>query len=75
MVTVTVYVPAVLTLIAAVVAAVFQRYVAPPLAVKMVFVPSHIKLVPVILATGIGFMVAVIACREALIQPFNSPSI
>jgi hypothetical protein len=51
-VTVTVYVPAA-TVIAAVVAVVDQRYVVPPLAVKVVLPPLHVKLLPAMLAVTV----------------------
>ena len=44
---------------AAVVAAVFQRYVPPPVAVKVAFAPAQMTFVPVIAVVGSGFTVTV----------------
>jgi hypothetical protein len=51
-VTVTVYVPVVLTVMAAVVAVVLHKYVPPPLAVKVVLSPEQMELLPLIKAVG-----------------------
>jgi hypothetical protein len=59
-VTVTVYGPAVLTVLAAVVGPLLHAYVPPPLAVKVVLPPEHIVVVPVIPAVGNGFTVSVV---------------
>jgi hypothetical protein len=57
LVAVTVYVPAVLTVIAAVVAPVLHRYVDPPEAVKVEDWPAQITSVPAILGVGKGLTV------------------
>jgi hypothetical protein len=60
-VTVTVYVPAVDTLTAAVLPKLFdQAYVPPPLAVKVVLCPEQIVKFPVIDAVGIALIVTVV---------------
>jgi hypothetical protein len=71
-VTVTVYVPAELTLVAAVVAPLLQEYVPPPVAVKPIPVVVHVKTVvvgAVIAATG-AVLFCVIVMDSVSVQPF-----
>ena len=65
LVTVTVYVVVIkgATLMTDVVAPVFHTYVPPPLAVRLVLVPEHIALTPVICALAVELTVTV---REAV---------
>jgi hypothetical protein len=68
-VTVTVYVVLTvgLTVIAAVVAPVFQEYVVPPLAVSVVLAPLQIVVVPAMAALGNGLTVT--AAEAVAVQP------
>jgi hypothetical protein len=71
-VTVTVYVPAELTLVAAVVAPLLQEYVPPPVAVKLIPVVVHVRTVvigAVIAATG-AVIFCVIVIDSVSVHPF-----
>ena len=71
-VTVTVYVPAEVTLVAAVVAPLLQEYVPPPVAVKPILVVVHERTVvvgAVIAATG-AVLFCVIEIDSVSVQPF-----
>ena len=70
-VTVTVYVPAELTLVAAVVAPLLQEYVPPPVAVKLILVVVHVRTVvvgAVIAATG-AVLFCVIVMDSVSVNP------
>jgi hypothetical protein len=63
----TVYVPAVETVIEAVVAPVFQKYAEPPLAVKTTLVPEHIFVVKEVIV-GVGKALTVMVIVGAVAQ-------
>ena len=67
-VTVTVYVPAVFTVMDDVVAPVDHAYVPPPVAVKVELVPAQITCPPLMLTTGFGVTVRVLLA--VAVQPF-----
>jgi hypothetical protein len=73
LVTVTLYAPAVETVIAAVVAPLLHRYDVPPEAVKLVLLPVQIVFVPVIAA--VGFVFTVNALLLVAVQPFPSVTV
>jgi hypothetical protein len=76
-VTVTVYVPAELTLVAAVVAPLLQEYVPPPVDVKPILVAVHVRTVVVgvvIAATG-AVIFCVIVMDSVSVQPFEEVTI
>ncbi len=71
-VTVTVYVPAEVTLVAAVIAPLLQEYVPPPVAVKPILVAVHVRTVVVgvvIAATG-AVIFCVIVIDSVSVHPF-----
>ena len=68
LVTVTLYAPAVETVIAAVVAPLLHKYEVPPEAVKLVLLPEQIVFVPVIAAVGLLFTVS--ALLLVAVHPF-----
>jgi hypothetical protein len=76
-VTVTVYVPAEVTLVAAVVAPLLQEYVPPPAAVKVMEVVVHVRTVvvgAVIAATG-AVIFCVIVMDSVSVQPFAAVTV